>query len=93
MTGYFSLVVGAEEVSKHKPEPEAVLVSVETLKVPLNQSVVIGDSSFDLDMARNAGVDAIGVTTGIHTREHLAKSAPKHIVSSLAELTPLIIKS
>lgn len=91
LVSYFSLVVGAEEVSKHKPEPEAVLFSVAKLNVELNKSVVIGDSSFDLDMARNAGVDAIGVTTGIHTREHLAKSEPKHIVSSLHELTPLIV--
>lgn len=92
LADYFSLVVGAEEVSKHKPDPESVHVSVKKLNVDLAESVVIGDSSFDLDMARNAGVDAIGVTTGIHTREYLSKSEPKHIVSSLEEVTPLIIK-
>ncbi len=91
LVNYFSLVVGAEEVKKHKPDPEAVLFSAETLGIPLAQSVVIGDSSYDLDMARNAGVDAIGVTTGIHTRECLAKSEPKHIVSALSEVLPLIL--
>lgn len=89
--GYFALVVGAEEVQKHKPDPEAVLVSVAKLGMTAAESVVIGDSSFDLDMARNAGVDAIGVTTGIHTREILSKSEPKHIVSRLPEVLPLIL--
>lgn len=54
--------------------------------------MVIGDSVFDLDMARNAGADAIGVTTGIHTREMLAKSEPRHIVGNLDEVGKLILK-
>lgn len=91
LENYFSLVVGADEVTKHKPDPEAVLYSAEKLGIPLAQSVVIGDSSYDLDMARNAGVDAIGVTTGIHTREYLSKSEPRHIVSALPEVLPLIL--
>lgn len=88
---YFSLIVGAEEVTKHKPDAESVLYTLEKLNVALEETVVIGDSSFDLDMARNAGVDAIGVTTGIHTREYLQKSAPKYIVENLVEVAPLIL--
>ena len=91
LTHYFALVVGAEEVTKHKPDAESVLLSMDKLKIPVAETVVIGDSSFDLDMARNAGVDAIGVTTGIHTREILSKSDPKHIVSALPEVLPLIL--
>jgi phosphoglycolate phosphatase len=91
LAGYFSMVVGADEVKKHKPDPEPVFFLAEKLGIPLSQSVVIGDSSYDLDMARNAGVDAIGVTTGIHTREYLSKSEPRHIVSALPEVVPLIL--
>lgn len=88
---YFSLIVGAEEVTKHKPDPESVFYTLEKLNTKVEEAVVIGDSSFDLDMARNAGVDAIGVTTGIHTREYLAKSEPKHIVDKLTDVTALIL--
>ena len=91
LTGYFCLIVGDEEVKNHKPDPEPVFYLAERLGVPLAESVVIGDSSYDLDMARNAGVDAIGVTTGIHTREYLSKSEPRHIVSGLIEVLPLIL--
>lgn len=91
LTHYFAMIVGAQDVQNHKPHPESVHLTLDTLKVPANEVVVIGDSSFDLDMARNAGVDAIGVTTGIHTRDLLQKSSPRHVVDGLHEVTPLIL--
>ncbi|HEY9792761.1 MAG TPA: HAD family hydrolase [Candidatus Obscuribacterales bacterium] len=91
LTKYFNMIVGAQDVSNHKPHPESVHVTVSSLQVNPKDAVVIGDSSFDLDMARNAGVDAIGVTTGVHTAEILRKSEPKHVVSGLREVTPIIL--
>ncbi|MBY0545908.1 MAG: HAD family hydrolase [Candidatus Obscuribacterales bacterium] len=88
---YFSLVVGVQDVGNHKPHPESVEITLKRLGVSLADAVVIGDSTFDLEMARNAGVDAIGVTTGIHTAKHLGAAGPKYIVSSLVEVTPLIL--
>lgn len=91
LSSYFKMVVGSQEVANHKPHPESVHTTVDSLKVPHDNTVVIGDSIFDLEMAQNAGVDAIGVTTGIHTREHLQKSSPRHIVTGLHEVLPLIL--
>ena len=91
LSKYFTMVVGAQDVTHHKPHPESVHITIENLKIAPVKVVVIGDSSFDLDMARNAGVDAIGVTTGIHTAELLQKSSPRHIVKGLEEVLPLIL--
>ena len=88
---YFAMVVGAQDVTNHKPHPESVHHTVGKLGVDHSAVVVIGDSSYDLDMARNAGVDAIGVTTGIHTRELLQKSSPRHIVDGLHQVLPIIL--
>ncbi len=87
---YFEMIVGAQDVSHHKPHPESVHLTMKHLNMDPASVVVIGDSTFDLDMAKNAGVDAIGVTTGIHTRELLQKSSPRHVVNGLHEVTPLI---
>ena len=92
ITDMFKMVVGAQDVTNHKPHPESVHQTIQKLGIPIAETVVIGDSVFDLDMARNAGADAIGVTTGIHTREMLAKSEPKHIVGNLDEVGKLILK-
>jgi phosphoglycolate phosphatase len=91
LTDYFKMVVGAADVTQHKPHPESVHITMQQLGAKPEDVVVIGDSTFDLDMARNAGVDGIGVTTGIHTRELLSKSEPRHIVDGLHEVTPLIL--
>ncbi len=91
LSHYFSLIVGAQDVANHKPHPESVLQTLDKLNVAAADAVVIGDSTYDLDMARGAGVDAIGVTTGIHTAEVLARSEPKHIVSGLHEVLPIIL--
>lgn len=88
---YFELIVGAQEVANHKPHPESVFLTLERLNIPKAETVVIGDSTYDLDMAKSAGVDAIGVTTGIHTREVLAKSEPNYIVGGLGEVLPIIL--
>jgi len=88
---YFAMVVGAQEVTNHKPHSESVDVTVEKFGTAREETVVIGDSIFDLDMARNARVDAIGVTTGVHTAEMLAKSEPTHIVTDLVAVERLIL--
>ena len=92
ITDMFKMVVGAQDVTNHKTHPESVHQTIQKLGIPIAETVVIGDSVFDLDMARNAGADAIGVTTGIHTREMLAKSEPRHIVGNLDEVGKLILK-
>jgi phosphoglycolate phosphatase len=88
---HFKMVVGAQEVSNHKPHPESVHHTLQHLAIDAEHAVVIGDSTYDLDMARNAGVDAIGVLTGVHDKDTLAKSEPRHIVNGLDEVLPLIL--
>ncbi|HMY56443.1 MAG TPA: HAD family hydrolase, partial [Candidatus Obscuribacter sp.] len=91
LNDYFAMVVGAQEVTHHKPHPESVHVTVAKLDIPHEHTIVIGDSTFDLDMARNAGVDAIGVTTGVHTKEMLERSDPTHIVEDLVAVEKIIL--
>lgn len=92
IASYFSLVVGASDVTHHKPHPESVHHTLKTLNTNnYDEAVVIGDSIYDLEMARNAGVDSIGVTTGIHTRDILVTAEPLCIVDSLDEVTPIIL--
>jgi phosphoglycolate phosphatase len=88
---YFKLVLGQQDVSNHKPHPEPVHFTLSKLNHMHPHAVVIGDSTFDLDMARAAGVDSIGVTTGIHTRQILEGSQPVKIVDKLEEVLPIIL--
>ncbi|MBA3859763.1 MAG: hypothetical protein C0507_22885 [Cyanobacteria bacterium PR.3.49] len=88
---YFELVVGATDITHHKPHAESVHHTVKKLGVQHADTVVIGDSIYDLEMAKNAGVDAIGVTTGIHSKEILITADPLYIVDSLDEVSRIIL--
>lgn len=89
---FFDLVIGAQDVSQHKPHPESVHNTLEKLNILPEEAVVIGDSRYDLEMARNAGVDAIGVTTGIHSREVLLESKPISVVDNLDQVLEIILR-
>lgn len=91
LSQYFELVVGATDITHHKPHPESVHHTIKKLGLQHADTVVIGDSIYDLEMARNAGVDAIGVTTGIHSKEILITANPLYIVDSLDEVGRIIL--
>ena len=91
LSSYFDLIIGSEDVNSHKPHPESVLVTLEKLNFERPSAVVIGDSNFDLEMARNAEVDSIGVTTGVHSHDVLHAEGPLSIHDNLGDATREII--
>lgn len=74
-----------------KPDPKMLHSILEELNIAPHEAIMIGDTSHDLKMAQNAGVDSIGVTFGVHDREVLNQYKPKVVVDSLAELQALLV--
>ena len=70
-----------------KPHPQMLLEIMEVLGVSPNESLMIGDTEYDLMMAQNAGVAAVGVTYGVHERERLVQHRPLACVADIRELT------
>lgn len=91
LENFFQMVIGHDRVSNHKPHPESVAITMDELGHGQKETVVIGDSVYDLEMANNAGVDAIGVTTGIHDKNHLLSQNPISIVDSLKDVLEVIL--
>ena len=69
-----------------KPHPAMLMELMEELSVQKERSVMIGDTSHDLEMARAAGVDALAVTYGAHPEEGLRACGPLGCVSSVLQL-------
>jgi phosphoglycolate phosphatase len=55
-----------------------------------SRTIMIGDTAFDLEMARNAGVSALGVTWGNHPVSDLECASAHHIVSKFEDLPKVI---
>ena len=64
-----------------KPHPAMLLELMAELALEKHELLMIGDTSHDLGMARNAGVDAVAVTYGAHPPESLHALAPRACVA------------
>jgi phosphoglycolate phosphatase len=69
-----------------KPHPAMVLAALQAMGVPPAQAVMIGDTAHDVLMARAAGVRALGVTWGFHTRAEIEESGADEVLATFAEL-------
>jgi len=70
-----------------KPHPDMLLYLMKTLAVDPRRTLMIGDTTHDLEMARSAGVSALAVGYGAHARASLEAREPLACVMSFAELT------
>ena len=71
---------------RSKPHPQMLEELMDEFGVEPDATLMIGDTTHDLQMARNAGVAALGVTYGAHPREALEAAAPVYCAGNLAEL-------
>ena len=69
-----------------KPHPQMLDELMEEFGVAAESTVMIGDTSHDLLMASNAGVDSLAVTYGAHLHDHLLEHKPKACLHTVQEL-------
>jgi len=73
-----------------KPHPCMIEQIMDETGMPASRTVMIGDTSHDLQMAINAGVDSLAAAYGAHPREHLEGLSPLICVDSFIEINEWI---
>jgi len=59
---YFNVLIGSEDVKKHKPHPEPIFKALESLNISKSNKIyMIGDTCMDMIAAKNAGIRGVGV--------------------------------
>ncbi|MEX0850242.1 MAG: HAD-IA family hydrolase [Gaiellaceae bacterium] len=87
----FEVVIAHEDTDRHKPEADPVLAALERLSAEPPQAAYVGDSPFDIQAAKAAGVFAVGVAWGgIHSDERLLWEEPDAFVRSPEELLGVV---
>jgi pyrophosphatase PpaX len=89
--GMFEVLVGADDVERHKPDPEPVRRALELLDAPAEGAVFVGDSPHDLVAGRAAGVRTAAVGWGPFPHTALEPHAPDHWIREPNQLSTLII--
>jgi phosphoglycolate phosphatase len=81
----FSTIQTADDAPS-KPHPAMLEQALAETGADPRASLMVGDSTFDMVMARAAGIGAVGVSWGYHRSEALREAGAEAIVSSYAEL-------
>lgn len=87
----FGSVRGADNVPKPKPFPDGLFTVCEDMLIAPVDCVYVGDSPSDAGAAKAAGMEAIGVTWGSHSKESLQQAPFDQICHSVDELYELLI--
>ena len=82
----FVTIQTSDKVMYGKPNPEMMLAALNEANVDKSNAVMIGDTTFDIDMAMNAGVRAIGVDWGYHDASELMASGAQCVINEFHEL-------
>jgi pyrophosphatase PpaX len=87
---YLDIVVTAEDTDKHKPDPEPLNIALRKLESSPENSIMLGDTLFDLMCARNAGVKSVLVSWTLplkgKTDEELGEAAPDYRIDKAEDL-------
>ena len=91
LKGLFDATRTADETAS-KPDPRMLLELMDELRVDPQRTVMIGDTTHDLQLAVNAGVARIGVSYGAHDHNAFAEFGPLHVAHSVADLSAWLVR-
>jgi phosphoglycolate phosphatase len=84
---YFDVLIGSEDVSRHKPHPEPVLSALERMGCSSEGCWMVGDTCMDLEAARRAGIEGIGLLCGYGREEDLRSCGKRLAPDALSAVT------
>jgi len=85
MQGVFDATRTADETAS-KPDPKMLHELMDELGAEPGRTLMIGDTTHDLQLAANAGAASLAVSYGAHPSDALGRLAPRHVARNVAEL-------
>ncbi|MCZ7664293.1 MAG: 5'/3'-nucleotidase SurE [Thermoleophilia bacterium] len=86
----FDAVVTADDTTRHKPDPEPLILCLRGLERAPEGAVYVGDSPWDLQAAQAAGMRSVAVSWGVFPEETLCRQGPDRLVRSIHELRAVL---
>ncbi len=85
---YFDIIIGSDTTSERKPSPVPILKVLSELRINASDALIVGDSNYDVDAGKAAGVRTIAVTYGYRPREVIAHA--DCLIDRIIDLVPLV---
>lgn len=84
-------IIGGEDVSAHKPDPEGLVLLMRQLGTEPGKTVYIGDHVIDAELAQRAGSAFVAVRTGATAAEAWVAWAPLAIIDGIRDLVAVLV--
>ena len=84
--------VTMEDTNEHKPHPEPLWRGLELLGgVPKEEAAYVGDSPFDVEAAKAAGLTSVAVSWGAFSEDRLREAEPDHLVPDIESAVDVLL--
>lgn len=87
---YFDVVLGGDEVERHKPDPEGLFRLLDHFRVAPESTIYIGDMVVDILAGKAAGMRTAAVTWGFNETEKLRAAAPDYLIEKTETLEAIL---
>lgn len=87
---YFDMIVSGDDVEKHKPSPEGILVFLERFNLDKEKVLMIGDAPADIKAARDAGVKVASVLWDSYAKDEVLKMESDFYFETVDELSEFV---
>jgi len=88
---YFDLVVGSDTTLQKKPSAIPLIHVLKKLGIDAQEAVMVGDSNFDIEAGRKAGVKTVAVTYGYRAKEYLTDA--DYMIDTFKDLPHILDRS
>lgn len=92
LMNYFEVVIGADDTDKHKPDPIPALMALKKLGGERSETLLVGDSPFDILCGKNAGITSVAVGWSALPTDMILKCEPDYVVDSMEKFMTLVEK-
>lgn len=83
---YFKDIVGSDDVEHFKPAPDGIVLLLNKYQLNKNESVMIGDARYDLQMGKSANVQTCGAAWDTFNIKSLIKEEPDYLLNKVNDL-------
>src|SRR5262249_5315454 len=84
------VIIGGEDVARHKPDPEGLLMALDRLQCSSSNALYVGDSIVDAIVAQRAGTPFVAVLSGTTTKDAFDQYGPLEVMDTLGDLPQVI---
>jgi phosphoglycolate phosphatase len=85
---HFDAILGSDSVEEKKPSPRPILKVLESFSLLPHEAVIVGDSSYDIDAGKAAGIRTVAVSYGFGKAGSLGGA--DFVIGDIGELVPLL---